>query len=114
MKNTIMNVIVVTALSFSGAALAAEQTGGKIQTPAVKPVVPASAVPPVAKPAVTAVAPAAAAKPATPALQPEPALKPSTPAAPAKAKPVRSKKRDLRHCLDLKTNAAIARCAGET
>ncbi len=32
---------------------------------------------------------------------------------PAVAKPVRPKNLDLRHCLDLKTNAEIAKCAGE-
>ena len=32
---------------------------------------------------------------------------------PAVDKPVRPKNLDLRHCLDLKTDAAIAKCAGE-
>jgi hypothetical protein len=32
---------------------------------------------------------------------------------PAPAKPVRPKNLDLRHCLDLEDNAAIAKCAGE-
>lgn len=95
MKTTIMKVIVVTALSFSGTALAAEETRGKIQTPATQPAAPASAVPP------------------APVLEPQPAPKPSAPGKAAKAKPPRSKSLDLRHCLDLETNAAIAKCAGE-
>jgi hypothetical protein len=33
--------------------------------------------------------------------------------APAVDKPVRSKNLDLRHCLKLETDAAIAKCAGE-
>ncbi|BBJ00335.1 hypothetical protein FGKAn22_20270 [Ferrigenium kumadai] len=95
MKTTIMNVIVVAALSFSGAALAAAETAGKVQTPAAPPAAPASAVPP---------APAQAA---------QPAAKPLAPAKHAKAKKPRPKNLDLRHCLDLETDAAIAKCAGE-
>ncbi|WP_435627458.1 hypothetical protein [Candidatus Ferrigenium straubiae] len=92
MKTTIANLIVVAALSFSGAALSAEEAKGKIQ-------------PPVAQPAATA-------KPAAPApvQEPQPEAKPSTP---AKAKSSRSKNLDLRHCLELENDAAIAKCAGE-
>ncbi len=89
MKTTIMNVIVVAALSFSGASLAAAETAGKVQSPA-------SAVPP------------------APAQASQPAVKPSVPVKPAKAKKRRSQNLDLRHCLDLKTDAEIAKCAGET
>ncbi|HEY8888099.1 MAG TPA: hypothetical protein VIM35_06410 [Gallionella sp.] len=32
---------------------------------------------------------------------------------PAIDKPMRSKNLDLRHCLELETDAAIAKCAGE-
>lgn len=96
MKTTIMNLIVVSALSFSGAALSAEEAKGKIQ-PAAQPAAPVSAVPP------TTAAPA-------PVQEPQPEAKPS---APAKAKPPRPKNLDLRHCLDFKTDAEIAKCAGE-
>ena len=100
MKTTIMNLIVVAALSFSGAALSAEEAKGRIQPPAAQPAAPASAVPaPTAKPAAPA-----------PVQEPQPEAKPS---APAKAKPPRSKTLDLRHCLDLETDAAVAKCAGE-
>lgn len=101
MKTTIMKVIVVAALSLSGAALSAEEAKGRIQIPAAQPAAPASAVPPAptAKPAAPA-----------PAQEPQPEAKPP---APAKAKPPRSKTLDLRHCLDLKTDAEIAKCAGE-
>jgi hypothetical protein len=95
MKTTIANLIVVSALSFSGAALAAAETEGKVQPPAT----PASAVPPSAEPA----------PPAT-AQKSLPAPKAS---APARAKPPRPKNLDLRHCLNLETDAEIAKCAGE-
>lgn len=95
MKTAIMNLAVVTALSFSGTAIAAEQMGGKAQSPAVQPAAGALAVP------------------SAPAQEPSPASKSSAPAKPARAKPPRSKALDLRHCLDLEANAAIAKCAGE-
>ena len=100
MKNTITNLIVVMALLFGGAALAAEKMERKAQPPAAKPVAPA-------------VPPATAAEPAPATQAPLPALKPSTPGKPAEAKPARSKSLDLRHCLDLEADAAIAKCAGE-
>lgn len=96
MKTTIVNLIVVTALSFSAVAPAAEM-GSKTQHPA-------PAMPP---------APAAVSAAATSAQASQPGLQPSTPPKPAKAKSARSKSLDLRHCLDLETNAAIAKCAGE-
>lgn len=102
MKTTIMNLIVAMALSFSGVALAAEKMESKAQPLAAKPVTPASAVPP-----------ATTAGSVPPAQAPQPELGPSTPDKPAKAKPARSKSLDLRHCLDLETDAAIAKCAGE-
>lgn len=95
MKTTIVNLIVVTALSFSGAALAAGETGDKAQSPAAKAATPVSAVPP------------------APVQAPQPAAKPTAPAKPAEAKPPRSKTLDLRHCLDMENDAAIAKCAGE-
>jgi hypothetical protein len=93
MKTTIVNVIVVAALSFSGAVLAAAEMEGKIQPSAAQQ---AAAVPPAS------------------AQAPQSAVKPAAPAKPAKAKKVRPKNLDLRHCLDLETDAEIAKCAGET
>ncbi len=91
MKTTIAKLIVVAALSFSGTALAAEQMKSEeANTPASKP----------------------AASPAAPAVAPK-LLSASQEPKPAKARPARSKSLDLRHCLDLKTNAAIAKCARE-
>ncbi len=100
MKTTIANLIVVAALSFSGTAFSAEEAKGSIQTPA-QPAAPASAVPPVPT-----------AKPAAPAPVQEPQSE-AKPPAPAQEKPPRSKNLDLRHCLDLESDAAIAKCAGE-
>lgn len=93
MKTTIMKVIVVAALSFNGTAHSAEEAKGKIQPPAAQPAAPA---------------PPKAAEPAPPAPQPE-----SKPPAPTQAKPARPKNLDLRHCLTLKTDAEIAKCAYE-
>lgn len=109
MKNTIVNLIVVATLASSGAALAAGETENKAQPaatqpPATQPVAAASAVPQTttAKPA-----------PAAPAKEPQPAVKRSASSKSAEAKPPRSKNLDLRHCLELENNAAIAKCAGE-
>ncbi len=85
MKATITRLIVVAALSFSYAALAAEETRTE------------------------SMAPETAAEPAPPAQAPQPAVKSPTP---VKGKP-RPKNLDLRHCLELKTDAEIAKCAGE-
>lgn len=100
MKKIIVNLAVVTALSLSGAALAAEETKSKVQPPAATSAVPA---PPTAAESV----------PPSPAQEPQPASKRSTSSKPAKAKAGRSKSRDLTHCLELESNAAIAKCAGE-
>lgn len=43
----------------------------------------------------------------------QPPLKLSNPVKPARTAPTRSRSLDLRHCLDLETNAAIIKCAGE-
>ena len=53
----------------------------------------------------TAVPPVAPVVPAQPVIKPVPVK--------AKSKPVRPKNLDLRHCLKLETDAAIAKCAGE-
>jgi hypothetical protein len=103
MKNTIVKSIVVAALLISGAALAAGETGNKAQPTATQPAA-ASAVPPAT--AAESIQPA-------PAKEPQPTLKRSTSSKHAKAKPSRSKSLDLRHCLELTSNAAIANCAGE-
>ena len=101
-----------------------------VAAPAPKPPVPKPATPkPVApKPVAAAVAamPATisetampvATKPAVALAQtPLPPLKSSktnkTTSNPAVDKPMRQKNLDLRHCLDLQTDAAIAKCAGE-
>ena len=110
MKNTIINLVVVTALSFSGAALAAGETGSKAQPPAAaKPATPASVTPPPA----SAVPTTTTAGSAPSAQASQPAAKPSTPEEHATTKPARPKNLDLRHCLDLEGNTAIAKCAGE-
>lgn len=103
MKSTIVDLIVVAALSFSGAVLAAGETENKAQPPAAQPVAAASAVP----------ATATGSTPATSAKESHPAMKHSISGKHAKAKQPRSKNLDLRHCLELESNAAIAKCAGE-
>ncbi len=92
MKNKIPSLIAMTALLFSGVVLAAEETGSTPQPPAA--------------PAATTPEPTTAA----PAKETQPAVK-HTP--PPKAGAVRPKDLDLRHCLELETNAEIAKCAGE-
>ncbi len=98
MKNTITNLIVVAVLSISGAAFAAEEMESKPQPAATQPAAAASAVP-----AATVVETTTAAA----AEEPQPTSKR------AKAKTVRPKDLDLRHCLELDNNPAIARCARE-
>lgn len=102
MKNTITNLIVAAALSISGAAFAASEEGPQARSMAI-PAPAASAVPPA-----TVVESKTA-----PAEKPQPAAKPSTSAKRAKARAVRPKDLDLRHCLELDNNPAIARCARE-
>ena len=95
------------------------------------PVAAAPAAPsPTAKPAVAptpvVAAPVATPSVATPAQSIEPPLKlaktittekkpsqPGQPGSKATGKPERAKNLDLRHCLELETDAAIAKCAGE-
>jgi thiol:disulfide interchange protein DsbA len=67
-----------------------------------RPVAAPEAVKPATPPAAT-----------TPAPMPQPASKRPTSRKHAKAKQPRSMELDLRHCLDLESNAAIAKCAGE-
>lgn len=76
------------------------------------PVTPRPAATPVvaAPVATSAVATSSVATPAKALSSP---LKLSKSIKAAQAKPERSKSADLRHCLDLETNAAIAKCAGE-
>lgn len=104
MKKISVNLIVGAALLCSGAALAAGEMESKTQSPAVKAVTAASAVLPAS--ATEATPPAAAQKP-------QPTMKHSTSGKHHKAKLPRSKSLDLRHCLELETNIAIAKCAGE-
>jgi hypothetical protein len=100
MRSTIKNLIVVTALSFSGAALAAGEMASQAQ-------------PAPAQPAAASTVPATVAEstPAAAAKKPQPAMKRSTSGKHAKA--LHPKNLDLRYCLELETNAAIAKCAGE-
>ncbi len=103
MKNTITNLIVVAALSNSGAAFAA----GEEEAPARSMAIPA--------PAASAVPPATVVESTTaaPAEEPQPTAKPSTSTKRTKAGAARPKDLDLRHCLELDNNPAIARCARE-
>ncbi|HUW76082.1 MAG TPA: hypothetical protein VMV70_05335 [Gallionella sp.] len=81
----------------------------KANAPAPMPPSPAPAeAEPVLAPAqatASAVPPVAPVIPAPPVIKPAPVM--------AKSKPARPKNLDLRHCLKLETNAAIAKCAGE-
>ena len=84
-------------------------------TQAKAPTAPVSPAP--SQAAVPAVAPAATPPVAVTAQAPQPPLKLSKEtkiaAKPATDKPPRPKNLDLRHCLDLEDDAAIAKCAGE-
>ena len=106
MKSTITNLIAVAALLVSGAAIAAGEPESNAQPPAVQPPVTqpaaASSVQPASAPASTE---------AASAQESQPAMKRSTSG--KHATTVRPKNLDLRHCLDLESNAAIAKCAGE-
>ncbi len=93
MKSAIPNLIVVAALSFTTSALAATED----QAPASPATAEASGVP------ATAAAPQ----------QPRPTEKHLAAGKRPKAKGPRPKNLDLRHCLELQDNLAIARCAGE-
>ncbi len=104
MKNTITNLIAVAVLSIGGAAFAADEMQSRQQSAAPKPAPAASAVP-----ATTVVESTTA----TPAEEPQPTAKRPTSGERAKARAVRPKDLDLRHCLELDNNPAIARCARE-
>ena len=101
MKNTIVSLTVVAALSFTRCAFGAGEVESKTPPPASPPAAAASAV----------TAPEAA--PATPEKKAEVVAKPSTSGKRTKARTERPKDLDLRHCLELESNAAIAKCAGE-
>lgn len=73
----------------------------KVEQATAKPVAP----PPVATPVATTVA--------APAPAVQPSIKPSKSIKTADQRPARSKTADLRDCLKLETNVAIAKCAGE-
>ncbi len=98
MNNLIANLMVLTALSLSGTALAAGEEASKAPAPAVQPAVTAPA------------AATTAAEPVPPAMAQKP--QGTTPKRAGKRK-VRPKDLDLRHCLELESNTAIAKCAGE-
>lgn len=101
MKNTIINLIVVAALSICGAAFAAGEEGSQSRSMAI----PA--------PAASAVPPATVVEPASPAPAEKPQAAAKRTASGKRAAKVRPKDMDLRHCLELDSNPAIARCAHE-
>ncbi len=120
MKNTTMSLIVVAAVLFSSAALAADETEnmaeetGNMTQPAetetdaavsAEPIMeePASAEPIMTEPAPPA--PDKVAEPARDLLKIDGYYKQKTTRRP--------KNLDLRHCLDLENNIEIAKCAGE-
>ena len=90
---------------------AAPKAAAELQAKAPAPI-PSSPAPAEAEPAP---APAQATASAVPSVAPvipaPPVIKPAP--VEAKSKPVRPKNLDLRHCLKLETDAAIAKCAGE-
>jgi len=90
---------------------AAPKAAAELQAKAPAPI-PSSPAPAEAEPApapaqatVTAVPPVVPVIPVPPVIKPAPVM--------AKSKPARPKNLDLRHCLKLETDAAIAKCAGE-
>jgi hypothetical protein len=104
MKSTILNLFAVAALLFSWAAQAADEAAPKAQPPAAQSAAETTAVQPTAAPVSTPLA--------TPE-KPAASMKHSKHYKRAKANDLHSKSLDLRYCLDLKTNAEIATCAGE-
>ena len=101
----------VPAKATVAAKSAVAQTPSATPTPSLAP----ATTPPVAA-AKPVVAPAQAKEPAAPPAIAEapvlpPEMKPAT--VKIKNKPPRPKNLDLRYCLELKTDAAIAKCAGE-
>lgn len=101
MKYTTVTLMVLATLCFGGTAFAAEEMAAKTSTPTNQP---ASAAASAVSPATTTAAPAA---------EPQPAMKHPSALKHTKAKGPRSRSLDLRHCLELKTNVEIARCARE-
>ena len=104
MKSTIPNLIAVAALLSGWTAQAADQMESQTPPSATPPAAIAVEAPMAATPAV--------AKPVT-AEKPQSPLKSSKSGKHAKAKRGRTYAQDLRYCLDLPTNAEIAKCAGE-
>jgi hypothetical protein len=94
MKRTILNLIAAATLLFGLTALAADEVVKKTQ--------PAAAQPASATPATL-----------TTVEKTQPPQKHSKLLKRAKAKQGRAHDLDLRHCLELPTNAEIAKCAGE-
>jgi len=86
---------------------AAAELQAKAPAAIPSPSAPAEAEPALApaQTTATAIPPVAPVVPAPPVIKPVPVK--------AKSKPVRPKNLDLRHCLKLETDAAIAKCAGE-
>jgi hypothetical protein len=86
------------------------------EQPAAAPKVAAATAAAEPPPAPAAEAPDVSAETAAKPAQPMPVAAVAPPAmkpAKAESKPPRPKNLDLRHCLDLKTDAEIAKCAGE-
>jgi hypothetical protein len=95
----------------AAAPVAPSPTAKPAVVPAPAPVVPAPVeTPNVATPAQAIEPPLKLAKTITTAKKPS---QPGQPASKATGKPERAKNLDLRHCLELETDAAIAKCAGE-
>ncbi len=91
--------------------------GPPLAVKAVTPATTAVAAQETAPPSREAVAPTQEPKPGQEAVastqEPKPIVKRAKSRKTPKAKPMRPKNLDLRHCLELDTNAAIAKCAGE-
>jgi len=104
MKSTILNLFAVTALLFSWTAQAADEAAPKAEPPAAQSEAEITAEPLTTVPETTPLA--------TPE-KPAASMKHSKRYKRAKANDLHSKSLDLRYCLDLKTNAEIATCAGE-
>jgi hypothetical protein len=95
------------------AAVAPVQVIAPVSAPSAAPSRTAAPVAPPPKATPVVAAPAATPSVAPPAQALQPPLKLSKSIKTAKTKPERSKSADLRDCLKLETDAAIAKCAGE-